>query len=183
MKLSVRGEYAIRALLVLALHYGEEVIRIQDISQRQNIPKKFLEQILNDLKALGAVESRRGAAGGYRLARPPQNITLASVVRHVEGALAPVSCVSDRFYERCTCPDEARCAIRAVMGEVREAVVGIMERVTLADLSEQRAQRLESVQRQATLDIRIDLAGQRFGESDWSLQLAVCSRHSAGRLL
>jgi Rrf2 family protein len=143
MKLSVRGEYAIRALLVLALNYGEEVIRIQDISERQNIPKKFLEQILNDLKALGAVESRRGAAGGYRLARPPQNITLASVVRHVEGALAPVSCVSDRFYERCTCPDEARCAIRAVMGEVREAVVGIMERVTLADLCD-RARRLES---------------------------------------
>ena len=91
MKLSVRGEYAIRALLVLALNYGEDVVRIQDILERQNIPKKFLEQILNDLKALGAVESRRGAAGGYRLARPPQNITLASVVRHVEGALAPVS--------------------------------------------------------------------------------------------
>lgn len=142
MKLSVRGEYAIRALLVLALNYGEEVVRIQDISQRQNIPKKFLEQILNDLKALGAVESRRGAAGGYRLARPPGNITLASVVRHVEGALAPVSCVSDRFYERCTCPDEARCPIREVMMEVRQSVVKIMERVTLADLCE-KAQRLE----------------------------------------
>jgi Rrf2 family protein len=150
MKLSVRGEYAIRALLVLALNYGEEVIRIQEISRLQNIPKKFLEQILNDLKALGAVESRRGAAGGYRLARPPQHISLASVVRHVEGALAPVSCVSDRFYERCTCPDEARCAIRSVMGEVREAVVGIMERVTLADLCE-RSRRLES-EPNATLD-------------------------------
>jgi Rrf2 family protein len=150
MKLSVRGEYAIRALLVLALNYGEDVVRIQDISERQNIPKKFLEQILNDLKALGAVESRRGAAGGYRLARPPQNITLASVVRHVEGALAPVSCVSDRFYERCSCPDEARCAIRSVMGEVREAVVNIMERVTLSDLCE-RARLLESAP-QSTLD-------------------------------
>ena len=93
------------------------------------------------MKALGAVESRRGAAGGYRLARPPQNITLASVVRHVEGALAPVSCVSDRFYERCTCPDEARCPIREVMKEVREAVVNVMERVTVADLCE-RARRL-----------------------------------------
>ena len=79
MKLSVRGEYAIRALLVLALNYGEDVVRIQDISQKQNIPKKFLEQILNDLKALGAVESRRGAAGGYRLARPPQHITLSLI--------------------------------------------------------------------------------------------------------
>jgi Rrf2 family protein len=88
------------------------------------------------------VESRRGALGGYRLARPPQNITLASVVRHTEGALAPVSCVSDRFYERCTCPDEARCPIRSVMKAVREAVVKVMERATVADLCE-RARRLE----------------------------------------
>jgi Rrf2 family protein len=137
MKLSVRGEYALRALLVLGLHYGEEVVRIQTISQEQNIPRKFLEQILNELKSLGAVDSRRGAVGGYRLARPPGNITLAAVVRHTEGALAPVSCVSDRFYERCTCPDEARCPIRAVMKEVREAVVAIMEKATLADLCEQ----------------------------------------------
>lgn len=143
MKLSVRGEYALRALLVLTQHYGEDVVRIQTISDAQNIPKKFLEQILNELKALGAVESKRGAGGGYRLARPPGNITLASVVRHMTGALAPVSCVSDRFYERCTCPDEQRCAIREVMKEAREAVVTIMERVTLAELAE-RALRLDA---------------------------------------
>lgn len=142
MKLSVRGEYALRALLVLGLNYGEGVVRIETVSQQQNIPKKFLEQILVDLKALGAVQSRRGVAGGYRLARPPQNITLASVVRHLEGALAPVSCASDRFYERCTCPDEARCPIREVMKEVREAIVQIMERVTVGDLCE-RARRLD----------------------------------------
>jgi Rrf2 family protein len=142
MKLSVRGEYALRALLVLGLHYGENVVRIQTISEEQRIPKKFLEQILNDLKRLGAVESQRGAHGGYRLARTPAHITLASVVRHVEGAIAPVSCVSERFYERCTCPDEERCAIRDVMKEAREAVVKIMERLTVADLCE-RARRLE----------------------------------------
>jgi len=145
MKLSVRGEYALRALLVLTLHYDDEkesVVRIQTISEEQRIPKKFLEQILNDLKSLGAVESRRGVNGGYRLARPPQHITLASIVRHVEGAMAPVSCVSERFYERCTCPDEARCPIRDVMKEAREAVVKLMERLTLADLGE-RAHRLE----------------------------------------
>ena len=138
----MRGEYALRALLVLGLNYDKGVVRIQTISEKQNIPKKFLEQILNDLKSLGAVASRRGAIGGYRLARPPQHITLASVVRHIEGALAPVSCVSDRFYEPCTCPDEARCPIREVMKEVREAVVGIMDRTTIADLCE-KARRLE----------------------------------------
>ena len=142
MKLSVRGEYALRALLVLSLHYGDQVVRIQTISEEQKIPKKFLEQILNDLKSLGAVESKRGIHGGYRLDRPPEDITLASIVRHVEGAIAPVSCVSERFYERCTCPDEARCPIREVMMEAREAVVKIMERLTLADLRD-RARRLE----------------------------------------
>jgi len=141
MKLSLRGEYALRALLVLTLHYDENVVRIQTIAEEQKIPKKFLEQILNDLRSMGAVESRRGMRGGYRLARPPEHISLAPIVRHVEGAMAPVSCVSERFYERCTCPDEARCPIRDVMKEAREAVVKIMERLTLADLRE-RARRL-----------------------------------------
>jgi len=136
MKLSVRGEYAMRAMLVLALNYNESVVRIQTISEQQKIPKRFLEQILNDLKSAGLVESRRGVAGGYRLARQPEEIPLSAVVRHIEGALAPVSCVSERFYEKCSCPDESRCAIRSVMKEVREAVVKIMERLTVADLCE-----------------------------------------------
>src|SRR6266581_219998 len=134
MKLSLRGEYALRALLVLGLNYGQPVIRIQTISQQQNIPKRFLEQILNDLKSAGLVQSKRGVAGGYRLARRPEQITLAAVVRHIEGALAPVRCVSERFYEKCSCPDESRCAIRSVMKEIREAVVQIAERTTIADL-------------------------------------------------
>src|SRR6516164_7484095 len=136
MKLSLRGEYALRALLVLGLKYGQDVVRIQTISQHQNVPKRFLEQILNDLKSAGVVQSRRGVAGGYRPAKPPQEITLAVVVRHIEGALAPVSCVSERFYEKSSCPDESRCAIRSVMKEIREAVVKIAERVTIADLCE-----------------------------------------------
>jgi Rrf2 family protein len=134
MKLSLRGEYALRALLVLGLNHGQPVVRARTISDQQNIPKRFLEQILNELKSAGLVESRRGVAGGYRLARRPEEIPLSSVIRHLEGALAPVSCVSERFYEKCSCPDESRCAIRSVMKEVREAVVKIMDRVTVADL-------------------------------------------------
>jgi len=136
MKLSLRGEYALRALLVLGLNYGENVVRIQAISEQQNIPKRFLEQILNDLKSAGLVQSRRGVAGGYKLARRPEEITLAAVVRHIEGALAPVSCVSERFYEKCSCPDESRCAIRSAMKEIREAIVRVAERVTIAELCE-----------------------------------------------
>src|SRR5438045_1405961 len=141
MKLSVRGEYALRALLVLGLNRDESVVRIQTISDEQNIPKRFLEQILNDLKSAGIVRSKRGVAGGYRLARRPDQITVASVIRHIEGALAPVSCVSERFYEKCSCPDESRCAIRSVMKEIREAVVKIAERVTIAELCD-RSRRL-----------------------------------------
>src|SRR5499425_2860912 len=132
MKLSLRGEYALRALLVLGLHYNQEVVRIHVIAKHQNIPKRFLEQILNDLKSAGIVQSRRGMAGGYRLARRPEEISLAAVIRNVEGALAPVSCVSERFYAKCSCPDESKCAIRSVMKEVRQAVVNIVERVTIA---------------------------------------------------
>jgi len=142
MKLSLRGEYALRAMLVLGLNYGKPVVRIQTISDQQNIPKRFLEQILNDLKSAGFVQSRRGVAGGYRLGRKPEQITLAEVVRHVEGALAPVSCVSERFYEECSCPDESQCAIRSVMKEVRDAIVKILESVTIAELC-QRARRLQ----------------------------------------
>src|SRR3989454_10667230 len=107
MKLSLRGEYALRALLVLGLNYKQSVVRIQTISEQQNIPKRFLEQILNDLKSAGVLESKRGVAGGYRLALPPDKGTLAQGIRHVEGALAPGRCGRGRFYEKCSCPDEA----------------------------------------------------------------------------
>lgn len=145
MKLSLRGEYALRALVVLGMNHQETVVPISTISEQQNIPKRFLEQILNDLKSAGVVESRRGVAGGYRLARPPEKITLAQVIRHIEGALAPVSCVSDRFYEKCSCPDEGRCGVRSVMKEVRDAIAKILENFSVADLCD-RVRRLESEQ-------------------------------------
>src|SRR5437879_8240851 len=102
MKMSLRGEYALRALIVLGLNFPQQVVPIQTISAQQNIPKRFLEQILNDLKSMGIVESKRGVAGGYRLRVPPRTITLATVIRHIEGALAPVSCVSTLYYEKCS---------------------------------------------------------------------------------
>ena len=142
MKLSSRGEYALRALLVLGLNYGPDVVRIATICQQQNIPKRFLEQILNDLKELGIVESKRGLAGGYRLRRPPEQITLAEVIRYLEGPLAPISCVSQTSYARCSCPDETKCGIRSIMKEVREAIVKILEQVTVAQLCE-RARTLQ----------------------------------------
>src|SRR5882757_1125117 len=146
MKLTGRGEYALRALIVLGLDYIEDdsVVRIQTISEQQNIPKRFLEQILNDLKSAGIVESRRGMAGGYRLSKTPDQISLALVIRHIEGPLAPVSCVSEKFYSRCSCPDEAKCGIRSIMKEVRDAIVNILEGVSVAELC-QRVKQLQGV--------------------------------------
>jgi Rrf2 family protein len=129
-------------MLVLGLNYGDNVVRIQTIAKQQNIPKRFLEQILNDLKMAGLVQSRRGMGGGYRLARRPEEISLAQIVRPIEGALAPVSCVSEQFYQKCSCPDESRCAIRSAMKEVREAVVRVADRITVAELCE-RARKLQ----------------------------------------
>lgn len=134
MKLSVRGEYALRALIVLGLNHGRDVVRIQTISDQQNIPKRFLEQILNEMRAAGILESRRGLSGGYRLKLPPEQITLGKVIRLIEGPLAPVSCVSEKFYERCTCPSEEKCGIRSIMKEVRDAIARILDGVSLAEL-------------------------------------------------
>ena len=145
MKLSLRGEYALRALVVLGLNYDQAgtVVRIQTISEQQNIPKRFLEQILNDLRSGGILESRRGVSGGYRLRRSPELVTLAEVIRRIEGPLAPIRCVSERFYKPCSCPDEARCGVRSVMKDVRDAIVKILEGVTVAELC-RRVRELES---------------------------------------
>ena len=130
-------------MLVLGLNYDQPVVRIQTISDQQNIPKRFLEQILNDLKSAGFVQSKRGVAGGYRSG--PEAGSRSPLPRWCgtwKGALAPVSCVSERFYEKCSCPDESRCAIRSVMKEVRDAIVKIVEGVTIAELC-QRARKLQ----------------------------------------
>jgi Rrf2 family protein len=110
---SVKGEYALQAILDLASRRAGEPIRIADIAQRQKIPQKFLELILLELKNARIVESVRGAKGGYQLRRPPSEIQLSEIIRLIDGPLAPISCVSKTAYERCDdCPDEATCAIR-----------------------------------------------------------------------
>ncbi|MEI8235241.1 MAG: Rrf2 family transcriptional regulator [Verrucomicrobiota bacterium] len=136
MKLSLRGDYALRALMVLAEHYGQGIVRIQTISEQQAIPKRFLEQILNDVKSGGFVESRRGIAGGYQLARPPEQITLADLIRYVEGSLVALPPDTETTGRGAAQPDEVQLAIRSVLREVRVAILKVLEHVTLADLCE-----------------------------------------------
>ena len=131
MKLSHKGEYALRAMIDLSLHYGQGLIRIADTSQREGIPRKFLEQIFLQLKKAGLLESLRGIHGGYRLAHPPGEITLARVIRIIDGPLAPINCVST--YAPMQCGRKQTCGLHTVMLEVRDAVAMILENKTLED--------------------------------------------------
>jgi Rrf2 family protein len=146
MKLTKRGEYGLKALIDLAAQDDPQAAtQIKDIAQRQQIPVKFLEQILLALKNAGVLRSRAGVGGGYYLARPPSEITLGQVVRLLDGPLAPIPCVSQMAYERCVCEDEATCGLRLTMLDVRNAIANILDRTTLADVSTrvERAQRTE----------------------------------------
>jgi Rrf2 family cysteine metabolism transcriptional repressor len=134
MELSSRGKYATRALLELSLHYEKGPVHIHSISERQNIPLKYLEQILLALKRHGFVVSRKGPGGGYSLARPPHAITLGAVVRAIEGPLAPISCASVSGYAECGCPEPASCALRAVWREARDALAAILDGTTFAEI-------------------------------------------------
>jgi Rrf2 family protein len=136
MKLSRKGEYALRALICLGLGeaFGRKQLRVAEISSSDNIPEKFLEQIMNELRDGGFVEGQRGRNGGYRLARPSAQISLGQVIRHVEGPLAPVACASHTAYERCSCPDEANCGLRMLMLDVRNAISDILDRHTLGSV-------------------------------------------------
>lgn len=133
MKLSKRGEYGLKALIELAANDSEEAIRIRELAEREQIPLKFLEQILLALKNAGLLQSRRGVNGGYYLARPAEEITLGQVVRTLDGPVAPIRCVSQMAYERCVCPDENTCGLRLAMLDVRNAIADVLDNTTLAD--------------------------------------------------
>lgn len=138
MKLSKKGEYALRALIDLgiAAEVGRSLVQVSELAEKERIPVKFLEQIMQLLKEEGFVESQRGKFGGYRLARQSAKITVGSVVRMIDGPLAPIGCVSHSAYEKCSCPDEVHCGLRMLMLDVRNAIAGILDRYSLADVVE-----------------------------------------------
>jgi Rrf2 family cysteine metabolism transcriptional repressor len=134
MRLSTKGEYASRAMLELSLHYEMKPLHIRDVSKAQDIPQRFLEQILLQLKRAGYLRSRKGPDGGYHLAKPPAEINVAEVIRVMDGPLAPIDCVSVTAYE--VCPHERSCSLKGLWKEVRDVVAEILERTTFADLAE-----------------------------------------------
>lgn len=137
MRLSKRGEYGLRAMidLTLALHGGAAVVQVKDIARREQIPPKYLEQILLALKNAGLLNSRLGLNGGYYLARPAGEISLGQIFRTLDGPLAPVRCVSQMAYEPCGCPDENTCGLRMTMFDVRNAIATVLDGTSLEDVT------------------------------------------------
>jgi len=130
--LSQKAKYALKAMLALAKQNNGDLLQAGDIAEQQNVPRKFLELILLELRKQGLVHSHRGKHGGYTLAKPADTITFGQVVRIMDGPLAPIPCASLTGYRRCVdCADEKSCAIRRAMREVRDAAAAILDSLTL----------------------------------------------------
>lgn len=138
MKLSKRGEYALRALIDFGIAHelGRPLLTVSELAEKERLPLKFLEQILMQLRTEGYIDTKRGKQGGYFLAKPTKAISLGKVIRIIDGPLAPIACVSQTAYERCTCPDEDHCGLRMLMLDVRNAIARILDRYSLADIVE-----------------------------------------------
>jgi len=133
MKITYRGDYALKAILDLALHY-ETIVTIHDLAKNAQIPLKFLEQVLLDLKRGGFVESRRGKVGGYLLAKHPSQIKMGDVIRFIDGPLEPIACLEES-YSGCT--DIYKCVFRKIFQDVARATSNIVDNVTFEDLVSQ----------------------------------------------
>jgi Rrf2 family protein len=133
MRVSKKTDYALRALFTLVEHHGGAPIPIRELARRNDVPKRFLEQIMLALKAQGWVDSTAGIRGGYFLAKSPEKITMGQVVRHFDGILAPIDCVSVTGYQRCS--QESVCRFRRVFFDARNYVANLMDQATLAEVA------------------------------------------------
>ena len=132
--LSQRCRYALKAMLNLARDTSGQSKQVSALASEENIPRKFLESIMSEMRQNGMVESARGKTGGYKLSRPAELITFGEIMRHIDGPLALLTCVSQNFYKRCDdCQDEKTCELRRVMSRVRREASDILDRTTLAD--------------------------------------------------
>ena len=133
--LSKKTQYAFKALIYLSEHASEGPVLISEISEKKNIPLKFLENILLELRKAGVLESKKGKGGGYYFAVDPRKVTLAKIMRLLDGPIALLPCVSLNFYEKCKDCDEKICGLNRMMVQVRDATLKLLESKTLADLT------------------------------------------------
>ncbi len=135
--LSKKAKYALKAALSLAREYRRAPVLISNLSKEEDIPKKFLEQILLDLKNHGLLQSKTGKGGGYILSKSPDSITFGQILRIVDGPIAPVPCVSKTDYAKCPeCKNEISCGIRLVMQDLYKAMSGVLDNASLSDTLE-----------------------------------------------
>jgi Rrf2 family protein len=145
MKLTKRGEYALRTLIRLGVAHrlGSGVVSVSQLADSERIPAKFLENILAELKGAGYVEGVRGKHGGAKLACDMDKVKMGELVRLIDGKLAPIGCASETAYERCSCPDEVHCGLRMIMIDVRNAIAGILDKYSLGDVVTVTMRKLE----------------------------------------
>ena len=134
MRVTYKGDYAMKAMLDLVLHYGAESVSSHDIANRIDAPVKFLEQVLLELKKGGFIESRRGNIGGYMLSKAPDKITVGEVIRHIDGPVEPISCVKEEYFN---CADIHKCVFKKMWKKVSQATSDIIDNVTFEDLVSQ----------------------------------------------
>jgi Rrf2 family protein len=150
--ISKRTKYGLQALFALTRRYGQGPILIATLAKEQDIPLKFLESILLDLKGRGIVQSKKGPRGGYQLSDAPSKITIGSIIRVMEGPLAPLPCASETAYRACDdCVDVEHCGTRIVMRQVRDAIAGILDQTTLEQVVRQAGSAKEKKLQQEAL--------------------------------
>lgn len=130
MKISTKGEYGLRAMLDLTLHYGDGPVLLKDIAQRQNVSKKYLDHLVSNLRTAGLVRSIRGAKGGYLLARPPKEIKLLEIIQTLEGSVSPCECLDNLN----VCQNTKSCVTREIWKKVKNAITGVLNSTTLESL-------------------------------------------------
>jgi len=146
--LSKKAKYALKALEYIAKHNDEGPILISEISEKQKIPKKFLEAILLELRKDGILQSRKGKNGGYLLHKKPKDINIGHIIRLIDGPIALVPCVSYKFYHPCPeCKDEKTCGLRYAMHQLREASNKILDRFSLAEIVRKEAELKKSLKK------------------------------------
>jgi Rrf2 family protein len=131
MHITYKGDYALKAVLDLAINYGRDVITINEMAEHIDAPVKFLEQVLLELKKGGFVESRRGKVGGYLLSRPPDKLTVGEVIRFIDGPIEPIACARHGYTN---CGDLYKCAFRKIWQDVTQATANIIDNVTFEKL-------------------------------------------------
>lgn len=134
MRISKKAEYALRALLSIARTPTHQLHQIQELSRRESIPVKFLEQILLTLRHAGILSSKRGVKGGYFFARTPSSVTVGEVIRLMDGPLAPIPCAGLNTTEECTCPDKMTCPLRIFMIDVRIQMTALLDNRSIEDV-------------------------------------------------